>query len=59
MLDLLDIHYQAELQSLITLPFTSHEPATSGSSSAPSWRKPLLLIFRDELLLMSSCSRLP
>jgi hypothetical protein len=44
---------------LITLPITSHEPATSsGSSSAPSWRKPLLRIFRDELLVINSFCRL-
>jgi hypothetical protein len=44
---------------LITLPITSHEPAaSSGSSSAPNWRKPPLSIFLDELLLMSSYSRL-
>jgi hypothetical protein len=39
------------LQSLMTFPITSHKPATSsGSQSAPSWRKPHLRIFRDELL---------
>jgi hypothetical protein len=47
------------LQSLITFPITPHEPTTtSGSSSAPSWHKPLLSIFRDELLVMNSYSRL-
>jgi hypothetical protein len=52
-LDLLDLHRRS-LQSLITLRITSHEPATSsGSSSAPCWRKPLLRIFRDELLVMT------
>jgi hypothetical protein len=59
MLDLLDIRQAEFLQSLITLLITSHEPATSsGSSSVPNWRKPLLSIFRDDLLLMSSYSRL-
>jgi hypothetical protein len=54
------ILHQRSLQSLITLPITSREPATSsGSSSSPSWRKPLLRIFRDELLVMNSYSRLP
>jgi hypothetical protein len=49
-LDLLDIH-QAELQSLITFPITSHEPATSsGSSFVLNWRKLFLRSFRDELL---------
>jgi hypothetical protein len=52
-------YIRRRLQSLITLPITSHEPATSsGSSSAPSWHKPLLRIFRDELLVMNSYSRL-
>jgi hypothetical protein len=42
------------VKSLITLPITSHELATSsGSSSAPSWRKPPLWSFRDELLVMN------
>jgi hypothetical protein len=54
MLDLLDTR-QAELQSLITLLIASHEPTTSsGSSSVPSWRKPLLRIFRNELALADS-----
>jgi hypothetical protein len=52
-------YIRRRLQSLITLPITSHEPATtSGSSSAPSWRKPLLRIFRDELLVINSYSRI-
>jgi hypothetical protein len=56
-LDLLDITSGGV--TVITLPITSREQATSsGSSSAPSWRKPLLSIFLDELLLMSSYSRL-
>jgi hypothetical protein len=53
------IYIRKRLQSLITLPITSHEPATSsGSSSAPSWRKSRLWIFRDELFVMNSCGEL-
>jgi hypothetical protein len=56
------IYIRRCLQSLITFPITSHEPATySGSSSAPSWRKPLLRSFRDELcrtLMMNSYGEL-
>jgi hypothetical protein len=52
-------YIRRRLQSLITFPITPHKPATSsGSQSAPSWHKPLLRIFRDELLVMSSYSRL-
>jgi hypothetical protein len=48
------------LQSLKTFPITSHEPAnSSGSSSAPSWRKPLLRIFRDELLFQTAMTTPP
>jgi hypothetical protein len=53
------IYIRQRLQSLITLPIATDELAnSSGSSSAPSWRKPLLWIFRDELLVMNSCGEL-
>jgi hypothetical protein len=51
--------YHLNIVTCYLFPITSHEPATSsGSSSVPSWRKPLLRIFRDELLVMNSYSRL-
>jgi hypothetical protein len=61
-LDLLDVH-QAELQSLITFPITSHKSVTSsGSSFVLNWRKLFLMSFRDELLcrtaMANSCGEL-
>jgi hypothetical protein len=45
------IYIRRSLQSLITLPITSHKPVTcSGSSFVLNWRKLFLWSFRDELL---------